>query len=107
MFAFYIFLLTYKIVATLICVLFAVKIARLHLTQTTTWYLLAAAFSIRLLAYLNSIIFAQDILGFLKSYNLGLILYSQAIEATIVTLFATAMLRSYYGVKNAKLPFEK
>ena len=99
-FSLYVFLLTFKMIVTIMATVFAFRIARLKMTQTYTWVLFGTAFFLRFLTQLMSLYFARDILGVYKNYELSLVIFTQAIEVAIVTLLLIAVLRSYYGVVN-------
>lgn len=89
--------------ATILTIVYSVKIANLKLTQTYTWLLIAIAFGLRFLTQLFSIYYANTILGFYGQFDINLVLITQFIEVIIITLFFVAVLRSYYGVSNIKL----
>lgn len=96
----YIFLLAFKIISTLLCAVFCWKIAHLKYTPTLTYMLFFSAFSLRVGTQLLGVFYTQDILGFLKDYDIKLVISTQGIEVLITTLFLVGILRKWTTYKH-------
>ena len=107
MISLYLLLLTYKIVATAACALYAFWIARLPNSPSKTYYLFLTAFSFRLFTQIQGIFYTQDILGFLSGYSPWLIIESQVVEVIIVTCFLLGILSKYHVYKQLSFPHKR
>lgn len=100
MLAIYLFFVTFQILSSVLCAYLCFKIARLNMTPTFTFYLLGAAFTMRLISQAHGLFYVADVVNFYQSYPTWLILGSNLFGALTTACFLIAFLRIYVGLKE-------
>lgn len=70
------------------------------MTPTFTFYLLGAAFTMRLASQAHGLFYVADVVNFYQSYPTWLILGSNAFGALTTGAFLIAFLRIYVGLRE-------
>lgn len=93
----YLLFFTFKVVATLACVVYCYRIARLNLTPTFTYMLFCVAFALRVVTQIRAAFYTMEIVAIWRGHAVAHIISSQAIETAIIACFLIGFARTYYG----------